>query len=88
MVDLIDAVYIENYKIHLFFEDKINGIVDFSDYIGKGVVFSKFRDIEYFKNFQINKDIGTICWDDNVDISPETLYLKVTNNTPVTQSDV
>ncbi|MGA2298450.1 MAG: DUF2442 domain-containing protein [FCB group bacterium] len=77
MQDIIDAKYIDSYKIHLFFEDKTNGIVDFEEYIGKGEVFTNFSNINYFKNFYINKDIGTICWGNNVDISPETLYSKV-----------
>ena len=31
--------------------------------------------MEYFKNFKVNPEMGTISWgDDEVDVAPETLY--------------
>ena len=79
MHDIINAKYIEDYKLHLFFDNGVDGILDFKEYINKRGLFSKFQDINFFKNFFINKDIGTICWADNLDIAPETLYYKLTN---------
>ncbi|HOJ71902.1 MAG TPA: DUF2442 domain-containing protein [Syntrophorhabdaceae bacterium] len=72
--DIIDAKYIEGYKLELIFKDGKKGIVDLSVYIHKGGVFSRFTDIEYFKQFYVNREIGTLCWPDGLDIAPETLY--------------
>jgi hypothetical protein len=76
--DVVEARYIEGYKLDITFENGKKGIVDLQGYIQKGGVFSRFSDIEYFKRFYINKELGVLCWPDNVDIAPETLYSKAT----------
>ena len=77
MYDIIDAKYIENYKLHIYFKNGVNGIFDFKEYSDKVGLFSNFKDLNYFKNFRINKDIGTICWQGDLDIAPDTLYYKI-----------
>lgn len=76
--DVVGAKYIEGYKLELTFENGKRGIVDLQDYIKKGGVFSRFSDIEYFKQFYINKELGVLCWPDDLDIAPETLYHEAT----------
>jgi hypothetical protein len=76
LVDVIEAIYQEAYKIQIAFEDGICGIVDFSDYPTKGGVFSRFEDMNFFKNFAVNPELGTIVWGELIDIAPETLYEK------------
>jgi len=80
--DVVSAVYKDGYKIEVTFEDGVTGIVDFSKYLNQGGVFEKFKDIEFFKNFSINKELGVVTWGDGeVDIAPETLYAEATNST-------
>ncbi len=76
--DVIEARYIEGYKLELTFENGKKGVVDFKDYVKLGGVFSRFSDLEYFKQFYINKELGVLCWPDEVDIAPETLYSEAT----------
>jgi hypothetical protein len=76
--DIVDAVYKGDYLIELFFDDGKHGIVDFSRYLKRGGVFRKFRSIEYFRNFRINKELGVLTWKDGLDIAPETLYAEAT----------
>ena len=76
--DVISAKYIEHYKIEIGFEDGKKGIVDFSKYLKTGGVFEKFKNIEYFKNFKINEDLGIVTWQDELDVSPESLYTEAT----------
>ena len=78
--DVISASYKGEYKIELTFEDGASGIVDFSIYLSRGGVFDKFRDIEFFKNFKVNQEIGVLTWGDEIDIAPETLYAVTTNS--------
>ena len=78
--DIIFASYNGEYKIELTFEDGASGVVDFSKYLSKGGVFNKFRDIEFFKDFKINEDLGVLTWGDEIDIAPETLYAYTTNS--------
>ena len=76
--EIITAKYIEGYRIELTFEDGNSGTVDFQKYVKKGGIFSKLQDLERFRDFQINKEMGTISWDDQIDIAPETLYSDAT----------
>ncbi len=79
--DVVTADYKGGYKIEVTFEDGASGIVDFSRYLNQGGVFEKFKDIEFFKNFSINKELGVLTWGDGeVDIAPETLYAEATNS--------
>jgi len=76
--DIVSATYKGKYKLELRFENGKSGIVDFRKYIQKGGVFKKLEDIEYFKQFVVNRELGVITWDNEVDIAPETLYSEAT----------
>ena len=74
LVDVVHARYVDRYTIWVRFENGVEGDVDFSDLLGRGV-FSAFYDIEFFKRFYVED--GTIVWTDQIDIAPEFLYRKV-----------
>ena len=78
--DIVSAEYISDYKIKLMFDDGASGIVDFEPYKNQGGVFSKFEGIQFFQNFEINSELGTITWNDEIDIAPEVLYAKATQS--------
>ena len=59
---------------------KKKGIVDFSEYLLKGGVFDRFKDIDFFKNFSVNDELGTLTWRNDIDVAPEKLYSKATGN--------
>ena len=80
LYDVINAEYLEDYKLEIEFENGCKGIVDFLNYTQRGGVFSKFQDLIFFTNFKISKDLGTIVWGDEIDIAPETLYKKCEQN--------
>ncbi|MBI5748193.1 MAG: DUF2442 domain-containing protein [Nitrospinae bacterium] len=76
--DVSEARHIEGYKIELVFKNGKKGIIDLKEYLYKGGVFNRFSEIEYFKQFYVNKEVGTLCWPDGLDIAPETLYHEAT----------
>jgi len=79
--DVISAVYRGGYKIEITFEDGATGIVDFHRHADRGGVFEKFRDMEFFREFSINRELGVLTWGDGeVDIAPETLYAEATKS--------
>jgi len=78
--DVISASYKGEYSIEVTFEDGAIGIVDFSKYLERGGAFDKFKDIEFFKTFTINEELGVLTWGDEIDIAPETLYAEATNS--------
>ncbi len=76
--DIVAATYRGEYRIELEFDDGARGIVDFSEYLSRGGVFERFRDIEFFRDFSVSEELGVITWGDEVDIAPETLYAEAT----------
>ena len=82
LLDITVAEYLEDYKIKLTFENGKTGIVDFCTYLKKGGVFEKFKNIKFFKSFQLDKEIGNLTWNKEIDIAPETLYC-VATHTPL-----
>ncbi|MBU1122524.1 MAG: DUF2442 domain-containing protein [Candidatus Omnitrophica bacterium] len=78
LIDVVSAEYRGDYKIKITFEDGKSGVIDFSSYLKKGGIFEKFKNIEFFKSFQLDKEIGNLIWNGEIDIAPETLYSKAT----------
>jgi len=72
--DIVKAIYLGGYKIKVFFKDRKNGVIDFENYPQRKGVFEKFRDLEFFKQFYIDKDFDVLAWPGGIDISPEKLY--------------
>lgn len=71
--DIRNARYVEGYKVELWFADGLHAIVDLESEL-YGPMFEPLKDIEYFKQVQFSKDLGTIFWPNEADIAPEHLY--------------
>jgi len=78
MYDVVDAKYIDGYEIEVTFENGRKGIVNFEGYAEKGGVFGRLAELEYLKDFHINRVLGVLSWRDEVDIAPEALYHEAT----------
>ncbi|WP_133510216.1 DUF2442 domain-containing protein [Candidatus Thiosymbion oneisti] len=76
--DVVSAIYEGDYRIALTFDNGKKGVVDFSEYLLKGGVFDRFKDIDFFKDFSVNDELGTLTWRNDIDIAPEKLYSKAT----------
>jgi hypothetical protein len=76
--DILTATYRGDYRIELEFDDGQRGVVDFSTYLGRGGVFERFKDVEFFRSFSVNEELGILTWDGEIDVAPETLYAKAT----------
>ena len=68
----------ENFQLFLSFDDGISGIVDLSEYRGKGV-FGYWNDDANFKKFEIVWN--AITWNENLDLNTLNLHLTITNKT-------
>ncbi len=76
--DVVSAIYRGDYLIEIEFDDGQRGTVDFSKYLERRGVFERFRDLEFFQSFSINKELGVLTWGNEIDIAPETLYAEAT----------
>lgn len=69
-----------DYRLWLRFDDGTEGTVDLSDYVGEGV-FALWNDSAAFASVRIGGS-GQPVWSDQVDLCPDTLYMKITGLTP------
>lgn len=69
--EVIQATYLEGYKIKLQFNNGVEKIVDLSQSL-KGSIFAPLKNIDYFKQFSIK--FNTIEWENGADFAPEYLY--------------
>ena len=71
---------LQGYRLELAFDDGESGVVDLSDLVGKGV-FALWRDRHAFEQVRIGS-FGELAWGDQIDLCPDSLYLKATGKKP------
>ena len=69
-IHVINAKYIDGYKILLSFNDGAEGKVDLSSEL-YGEVFEPLRDKDFFKSFTLEGN--TLSWSNGADFAPEFL---------------
>lgn len=73
---LVEATPLEDYKVHVRFENGLTADVDLSYLLDYGGVFQPLRDLAYFRGLRSDCEAGTIIWPNGADIAPETLYAR------------
>ena len=71
---------LKDYRLDLTFSDGNRGIADLSDLAGSGV-FAIWNDYDEFRKVKIG-DTGELVWSDQIDLCPDSLYLRVTGKHP------
>ena len=69
-----------NYRLWVRYADGIEGEVDLSDLVGKGV-FALWDDPKAFEGVHIGSN-GQIAWSDEIDICADAVYMRITGKTP------
>jgi len=82
MKRIIKVKVLENYKLWLRFDDGVEGIVDLSKLVGKGV-FKKWKDKKFFESVKINSQTGTLTWGEEIDLCSDTLYAEILKVNPL-----
>lgn len=80
MVRLVEMKARPNYRLWLRYEDGVEGEIDFSGDVGKGV-FAYWNDPKNFENVRLGSS-GEISWSDQLDICADAIYLKITGKKP------
>lgn len=73
ILHVVDVRYVRDYVIWVRFNDGIGGEVDLSAEL-EGEVFGPLKDKKLFKTIKIDPLLGTVVWDNGVDLAPEFLY--------------
>jgi hypothetical protein len=69
-----------NYRLYLEFSDGIKGEVDLSD-LARKEVFEPWSNPSFFDKVHIGSH-REIKWSDEIELCPDSLYLKLTGKTP------
>jgi len=77
--DISSVQLLENYQLHLKFEDNQEGVVDISQLIEFTGIFAPLQDLAYFNQVKLNPEWGTIHWENGADLDPDVLYSIVSN---------
>lgn len=76
----VEVKALQGYKIWVRFADGVEGQVDLSYLAGRGV-FSLWNDSKAFQEVHIGSG-GEIAWNEDVDLCPDSIYLKLTSKAP------
>jgi len=74
LIDIVEVKPLSSYRLFIKFEDGASGEIDVTQIVPFKGIFAKLADKKYFNTVHVNKDIGTICWDNGADLSPCVLY--------------
>jgi hypothetical protein len=80
MVKITKVKVLQGYHLELAFNDGVCGVVDLSGLVGTGV-FALWRDRHFFEQVRIGS-IGELTWSDQIDLCPDSLYLRATGKSP------
>ena len=69
-----------NFRLWLRYDDGVSGEVDLSHLAGKGV-FKAWDQPDFFRGVRIGP-FREISWSDEIDLCPDSLYMKLTKKTP------
>lgn len=72
----IEVKALKSYRLFIKFSDGVEGEVDLSDFVGRGV-FKLWKDYSKFEQVHIGSS-GEIAWDDQIDMDSVNMYLKIT----------
>jgi hypothetical protein len=73
MHKIVEARALGDYRIWVRFADSVEGEVDLSDLVGKGV-FASWSDPEEFGKVFIDPETHTLAWPGGIDLAPDALY--------------
>ena len=77
LIKVIEANYVEQYKISLRFNTGEEGVVDMADIVERYPAAQPLRDPEVFAGFYLD-EWPTLAWPCGFDFSPESLYERAT----------
>ena len=77
LLQVEEADYLNEYKLHIKFNDGTEGNVDLKDTIfnDNRKIFKQLRKVDKFKNFHIA--LNTVCWFNDLDLAPEYIKEKI-----------
>jgi hypothetical protein len=70
---VVEARYVRDYVLWLKFRDGTAGEIDLERELW-GEIFEPLKDLEYFRCFTLEPELGTVSWPNGADFAPEFLH--------------
>lgn len=77
LYDVVEVEARENFRIWVRFEDGLQGEVDLSDLVGKGVFHRWLANPAEFAQASVDPESGTVIWPGGLDVAPDRLYADI-----------
>lgn len=84
MLHVIQAKYLDGYRVQISFSDGKIGIADLSRNL-VGPMFEPLVDIDIFSKLSVDRELDTLVWPNGADIAPEYLYFQAFKEEPELQ---
>ena len=78
--DIVSANPLGEYRLHLCFEDGVEGVVDLGSTLSFRGVFAPLQEPGYFAQVRVDPDLGTVTWPNGADMDPDVLYGRLVPN--------
>lgn len=79
-MEIIRAKPLPAYRLELQFDNGESGVVDLSEFVGRGV-FAAWERPDRFEQVKVTAE-GAVEWPDELDMCPDALYLRMTAKKP------
>jgi Protein of unknown function (DUF2442) len=76
--DIIEARSTGGHRLYIRFEDGVEGEIDLAALITFQGVFEPLEDPAEVAKVRVDRDLGTICWENGADLDPDVLYATLT----------